>query len=203
MRKQDNEFFPTWNAMMQRCYDKNNHNYPRYGARGIYVCEDWKDFYNFEKWARSTIGHKTKKYTVDRIDNDGPYAPWNCKWSTPKEQVRHRRDTIMATVDGQKKPLAEWCEIYGLKYTTVKERIKRGWNIEECFKKKPREIVHQPEKRVCDQYYIINGVEKNVSDWAKQYNISRYTVYGRLNKGWNILDALTTPPNRANRVDKH
>lgn len=195
-------FYPTWRAMMQRCYNQENHNYERYGGRGITVCEEWKDFDNFEKWAISTIGNKTSNYTVDRIDNDGPYSPDNCRWATPKEQVRHRRDTIMITLDGETKPLAEFCEIYGIKYTTVRERLKRGWSIEETFKNKARSLIHHPEKRVCDTYYEIDGIKKNVSDWSKEYGISRYTVYNRLKRGWDIKSALTIKPDKQNRIEK-
>lgn len=198
-----NEFYHTWYNMMKRCYDKESHNYERYGGRGIYVCDEWHDPKVFIDWAYETIGEKDRNYTVDRIDTNGPYAPWNCRWATAKEQGRNKESTIMIQLNGEEKPLAEWCEIYGLNYTTVRERFKRGWSIEESFKLRPREFVHQPNKRVCDKYFTIDGVERNISDWAKHYGISRHTVYKRLEKGWDILDALTTPPNKANRVDKH
>jgi hypothetical protein len=30
-----------------------------------------------------------KKLAFDRIDNHGPYAPWNCRWATAKEQLKN------------------------------------------------------------------------------------------------------------------
>lgn len=195
-------FYPTWRGMMQRCYNPEDCSFKSYGARGIRVCDKWKDFYEFEKWAESTIGKKTKEYTIDRIDNNGDYCPENCRWATPKEQGRNKRDTIMITINNETKPLVEWCEIYGFKFSTVRERLKRGWSIEETFNCETRSLIHQPDKRICDKYYSINGIEKNISDWAKEYNISRHTVYNRLKRGWDIETALKTKPDKQNRISK-
>jgi len=75
--------------MISRCYNEKNTSYLNYGGRGITVCDEWlnnKDA--FIKWAKES-GFKPE-LTLDRIDNDGPYAPWNCRWVTPKKQAQNR-----------------------------------------------------------------------------------------------------------------
>lgn len=78
-----------WLSMKQRCYNPNAKKYPNYGARGIVVCEQWFCFETFYKWCEK--GYKPG-LSIDRIDNDGPYAPWNCKWSTNSEQILNARN---------------------------------------------------------------------------------------------------------------
>lgn len=80
-----------WHTMRQRCVNPKNISYPRYGARGITVCPEWRHFAPFQTWALAN-GYQ-QGLTIDRIDNDGPYTPENCRWVTPLVQRHNRRDT--------------------------------------------------------------------------------------------------------------
>jgi len=80
--------YTSWAAMKSRCYRKGNNRYYAYGARGIVVCERWKEsFSNF----LADMGPRPPGTTLDRIDSDGNYEPSNCKWSTIAEQNKNRR----------------------------------------------------------------------------------------------------------------
>lgn len=84
--------YETWAGMIQRCHNKNNPDYPAYGGRGIFVCDEWrKDYISFF----NHIGPKPgKSFLIDRINNDKGYEPGNVRWATPKESAMNRRTTI-------------------------------------------------------------------------------------------------------------
>lgn len=115
--------YAAWKRMRQRCTNPANKRYSDWGGRGIKVCDRWQSFENF----LTDMGPRPPGTSLDRWpDNDGNYEPGNCRWATPAEQVKNRRNTIVVTLDGLPACLKDWCTSLNVNYQTAYMRIQRG-----------------------------------------------------------------------------
>jgi hypothetical protein len=154
--------------MNARCYSPKNPSYKNYGGRGISVCQEWRDsFFAFKGWAIS-YGYDYSKtraeQQIDRIDNNGDYCPENCQWVTASENGRNRRylgrvkakhkrhkphdgSGVAWTINGETKPMAQWCDEYGTSYQLAQSRIKKcGMTPLEALTKEKAHMNGRPKK---------------------------------------------------------
>ena len=115
--------------MKQRCLNPKNDNFPKYGGRGITICDRWQKFLNFAE----DMGFRPVGTTLDRKNNDGNYEPGNCRWATPIEQSRNTRRNKPITIDGQTQLVTDWIEEYGIGVGTFYQRLKRGWDEQRAM----------------------------------------------------------------------
>ena len=103
--------YPTWYGMVARCQNPKAQSYRNYGGRGITVCERWHKFENFY----ADMGDRpSNKHSLDRIDNDGPYSPENCRWATWEEQANNRRNNVWIEFQGERLSAAQWSRRLGV-----------------------------------------------------------------------------------------
>jgi hypothetical protein len=123
--------YSTWSNMMTRCYNKTNEKYPRWGGRGITVCQKWHTFEGFYE----DMGDPPEDLTLHREDNDGNYCKENCIWATDDIQAQVRRMENIATfvtVNGVTKSLTGWAKELGMHSDAVATRIRNGWEPERA-----------------------------------------------------------------------
>ncbi|CAB4153595.1 hypothetical protein UFOVP635_11 [uncultured Caudovirales phage] len=129
--------FRRWCGSRNCCTNPSNYNYRYYGARGIKFYPDWEDFETFALDIEATIG--LPPFTgahLDRIDNDGDFAPGNMKWSDPKQNYRNRQTSLYLTMDGVTRSLAEWADHTGVNSRTIWSRIHdQGLTLEQAITK--------------------------------------------------------------------
>lgn len=129
----DIRLYRIWGGMKQRCYNKNASNYKYYGAKGIIICDEWRDnFLSFYNWSLNN-GYK-KHLTIDRKRNEGIYSPENCRWVTLDIQLKNKINHFVCGVNHFRAKLTvekvihirkqlvstgEYAKMYGVSPSTV------------------------------------------------------------------------------------
>ena len=128
--------YRSWQLMRQRCHNPRDHNFAKYGARGILVCERWRDsFANFF----ADMGERPPGTTLDRWpDREGNYDPGNCRWATPKQQSSNIATNVWIEIDGVRRTLPEWAYAAGIDVERVRQRLLRGWDARRAVTEIPR-----------------------------------------------------------------
>lgn len=178
--------FDAWHAIKQRCHNKNNKNYYRYGGRGITVCDRW--FNSFENFINDMGKRPGPNYSIDRIDNDKGYSETNCRWATAIEQNNNKSSNRRVNYRGTTASVAEHCRRLGLNRASVKNRLHNGWTIEQALSEPIR------KKEI-----LFNDKLAPISVHCRELGLSYCMVKLRLQRGWPIKKAFTGPVRKTKR----
>ena len=179
--------YRSWLNMRCRCCNSKHKSYPRYGGRGITVCERWRN--SFETFYADLGPKPGLKYTLGRINNSGNYTPKNCRWETPKEQANNRCNNIFITAAGKTQSIAAWAETIGLSVAALQMRLNR-WTIDEAL-----ELVPKSRANTHDHTITIEGVSLHLAEWTRRRGLNYCTVRSRINiMHWSPEEALEIVP---------
>lgn len=123
--------YGVWKAMIDRCHNPENKQFPDYGERGVQVCKEWReDFISFYNWAITNDWQKGLHLDKDTKGTGLLYAPDMCCFITRRKNNRAKRDTTMVVYNGETIALPELAEKLGMSNTLIRERMRRfGWDI--------------------------------------------------------------------------
>jgi hypothetical protein len=116
--------YRAWAGMIQRCTNERLPKFPRYGGRGIRVCERWR--FSFTDFLADMGPRPSPKHSLDRIDVNGHYEPGNCRWATAQEQQWNRENNHNVTIAGTTLPVTEWSRRLNVNHGTLIRELRSG-----------------------------------------------------------------------------
>lgn len=127
--------YKVYTGMIKRCYCENDISFCRYGAKGVSVCDEWKnDFIEFYNWALSNGWEEGLQIDKDIKGNGKLYSPETCVFVTRKINCRNRTTNRYIECDGHVRTIAEWAEVANLNQTCIIRRLGRGWPVDKALK---------------------------------------------------------------------
>lgn len=128
-----------WDAMKQRCQNPSDRAYPRYGGRGITICNEWSASFDF---FYADMGPRpSKNHSLERVNNDLGYSKSNCKWATQQDQANNRRSNRKMLYQGELLTTAQIARRIGINYKTFMNRLYTGWKLEDAID--PKHYINQ------------------------------------------------------------
>ena len=161
-----------YQKIKRRCYDQDDPKYYIYGGKGIIMCEEWlNDFINFYNW--SIVNGYNDNLTIDRKNSNDNYCPENCRWVDIVTQNNNTSRNVFVEINGETKTLAQWANLYGLKYDLVWKRYQKGLIGEK--------LIEPPSIKKIHSHIIIEDAFgkhefKSQTEAAKYLNLSLQTI---------------------------
>lgn len=118
--------YAAWKHMLDRCLNPKSQGWDNYGARGIRVCDRWRESY--DAFLADMGERPSSLHSLERIDNESGYCPENCTWATRRQQTSNTRRTRRVTAGGETLTLSEWSERLGVNPATINHRLRAGWD---------------------------------------------------------------------------
>ena len=133
MNKKQIPEYRAWKAMKSRCYSPSTLK-GNYKTMGITVCDEWQN--NYDQFILDMGSKPSPAHSLDRIDNTKGYCKSNCRWVTQDIQSKNRGPFNKEfTLNGETKILKDWAKHFGIKYTTIYQRLYRsGMSFESAIK---------------------------------------------------------------------
>lgn len=123
--------YQIWAGIKDRCLNPKATSYPRYGARGITICERWR--LSFTDFLADVGDRPGRKFSLDRYPNQsGNYEPGNVRWATAKMQMNNVCRNRFLEIRGQRKTVSEWADLSGIPVSHIYNRLRNGWSEEKA-----------------------------------------------------------------------
>ncbi|MDF1600167.1 hypothetical protein PZ895_10300 [Mesorhizobium sp. YIM 152430] len=114
------------------------------------------------------------------------------------------RDDLL-TFNGVTQSISEWALDYGITVEIIMQRLRAGMRVGKAITKPmlvkkgfrlpdPSEEEDRRPTRPNAIMATFNGETRSLLEWSRITGISRTTIGRRLDEGWTIEKALTTPP---------
>ncbi|MEI7296575.1 hypothetical protein WCQ02_30915 [Paraburkholderia tropica] len=124
--------YQIYRDMRTRCENPKYAEFHLYGGRGITVCEQWRQ--GFEYFL-ADMGESPAGMTLERDRVNEGYSPGNCRWATPAEQAVNKRNNVFIEYQGRRMTVSQWASELGLKAGRIYYGVKQGWPPERLFAK--------------------------------------------------------------------
>lgn len=185
-----------WEGIVGGCCDPSHPFYKNMGGRGISVCDEWKGDYDaFRAWALENGWEDGK--CIARKDTSGDYTPENCVCCTRAEVAQLHGTERIVVYWGEERRLNDLCKEKGLSLNTVRNRLKRGWTVEDAIDRQPRKKgvgVPARERGLDDAWVVLYyGELWGLATLCKRKGIKYSVVADRLRRGVPLEKAVDTP----------
>lgn len=186
MTEPEKQAYRALNSAIGRCHTPNSGPYKLYGARGISVCDEWREpISGFLAFIRDIGLPPSALHSINRRDPGKNYDKGNCHWADEEQQHRDRRSTVWVHFHGKIYTTTEFSKMSGIPIPLLLKRIELG--------KKEDELAAPINWRI-KKYDVGDGRMLSKAEIAEIVGCSQTCIIMRIKRG--ITGAALLEPSR-------
>ena len=146
----------------------------------------------------TVVAKNTKHSHATRDTKSGAYRSWQAMHQRVKVNPNYAHVTVCTRWSGDDGFTNFYADMGDRAKGMTIERVEnsKGYEPSNCVWATQLE---QAQNMSQTAHVIINGIDKSISAWCREYGISYSTVKQRRQRGIDLIDAITTPLNQAKR----
>ena len=170
-------FYQIKTSLIHKCYTERHPSYPKFGAKGITVCDLWRNgVKDMHEWAVSNGWQKGDVIVLK--DGQKEFNPTTCYIIPESEFISNHASKrgFQISYNGETHSVLKWAKLLNVNHDALRKKLKSTPSIEEVFSSKFRKFHIAKDPELIAKAIDLYNSGKTQKELAKLLNLKAQSI---------------------------